>query len=75
MPILQNFNGPERSSIILIGQRDPSKFALTSPAVTMTALAAAMANEKALIPLFKKRRIVKNRGSALQKMKDDGKIF
>ena len=56
-------------------QSDPPNFALTSPALTMTALAAAMANEKALIPLFKKQRIAKNGGSALQKTEDDGKIF
>ena len=38
-----------------MGQSDPPKCALTSPALTMTALAAAMANDNASIPLFKNR--------------------
>ena len=53
-----------------MGQSNPPKFALTTPALTMAALAAAMANENASIPLFKKRRIAKNGGSGLQKTED-----
>ena len=42
-----------------MGLNDPSKFALTSPALKMTALAAAMANENSSFPQFQKRRIAK----------------
>jgi hypothetical protein len=53
--------GQSNPPIFVMGQRDTSKFAPTSPALTMTALAADMANENASISLFKKRRIAKKR--------------